>query len=201
MKPKILLSLVLLAFVLSGCFVFSFYPLYTDRDLFPNTLLLGDWTDKDSVAWRFVHRPVTDANSPQKVDSTVYLLTMKEPGGEWKNSSFEVRVVRLNGTCFLDFYLKDYRSGTDPDWFDLHLVPVHTFARVTFEGNLVTLNWLDPKWLEELLKKNKNKIRHENNGNHILLTARTAQLQKFVVKSFRDEAAWKDGITVKLEKK
>ena len=36
MKPKILFPLVLLAFVLSGCFVFSFYPLYTDQDLFPN---------------------------------------------------------------------------------------------------------------------------------------------------------------------
>jgi hypothetical protein len=53
MKPKIIISVVAMLLFLSGCVVFSFYPLYTEKDLFANDLLVGEWLDGDSAVWKF----------------------------------------------------------------------------------------------------------------------------------------------------
>jgi hypothetical protein len=53
MKTKTILPIAALFLFLSGCVVFSFYPLYTEKDLFPNDLLVGEWIDDDSTVWKF----------------------------------------------------------------------------------------------------------------------------------------------------
>ena len=58
---------------------------------------------------------------------------------------------------------------------DMHLFPVHTFAKVNIE-------------------QNKIKISHEKSGQNIILTASTGELQKFVVKYGSDEDAFFDPI-------
>jgi hypothetical protein len=57
---------------------------------------------------------------------------------------------------------------------------VHTFAKLKVEENKLEIQWFDQEWLEDLLKKNRIRIHHENNGDIILLTAKPAELQKFV---------------------
>ena len=195
MKLRILSTIAVAALLLTGCFVFSFYPLYTDEDLFANDLLLGEFCDSDSALWHFEYK-TTGEGDDLKTDSTCYILTIKEKGKEFTKSSFEVKIVKLDEFYFLDFYLNEYeyRQGGDPNLFDLHLMPVHTFAKAEFAGNEVKINWFDPDWLEKLIKENKIRIHHENNGEHILLTAKPKELQKFVLKYVNSEVAFDDGL-------
>ena len=53
MKLKKYILPLLLALFMSGCVVFSFYPIYTEDDLFPNDYLLGEFFTDDSASWNF----------------------------------------------------------------------------------------------------------------------------------------------------
>ncbi len=55
-------------------------------------------------------------------------------------------------------------------------------------------------WLEDMLKQNPAAIRHENNGNHILITAKTEDLQQLVVQYADSEDAFDDGVDAQLRR-
>ncbi len=195
MKTRnVLISFVLILFF-SGCVVYSFYPLYTEKDLFANDLLTGNWIDKDSTNWSFEHAK-TGSRENLKTDSTSYVLMVKDKDG--KESKFSVHIVKLGGHYFLDFYLEDFYDNQNLDLASFHIVPVHTFAKVVVNKNQLQINWFDQNWLEKLIKENKIRIRHEYNGDYILLTASAKDLQKFVSKYVDSEEAFKDGMDVLL---
>ncbi len=195
---KVLLSVALFIFI-SGCVVYSFYPLYTEKDLFPNTLLLGKWLDGDGTEWYFEYA-YKGEKVPENTDSTSYVLTQKYEGEELQDSSeFSVHVIKLGENYFLDFYLEKF----DDNFFlkNFHIIPVHTFAKLKVEENKLEIQWFDQEWLEDLLKKNRIRIHHENNGDIILLTAKPAELQKFVSKYVDDEKAFENGLKAVLNRK
>jgi hypothetical protein len=195
---KVFLSVAIFLFI-SGCVVFSFYPLYTQKNLFPNTLLLGNWIDEDGTEWNFEYA-YKGKKIPGNADSTSYVLTQKYEGEELPDSSvYSVHVIKLGQKYFLDFYLVNYDDHIFLKSF--HIIPVHTFAKLTVEENKLGIEWFNSDWLEDLMKKNRIRIRHENNGNNILLTAKPAELQKFVLKYADTEEAFKDGLQAKLTRK
>ena len=195
MKTKHFFTGLVLILFFSGCVVYSFYPLYTEKDLFTNDLLTGNWTDKDSTNWSFEHAK-TGSRENLKTDSTSYVLMVKDKDG--KESKFSVHIVKLGGHYFLDFYLEDFYDNQNLDLASFHIVPVHTFAKVVVNKNQLQINWFDQNWLEKLIKENKIRIRHEYNGDYILLTASAKDLQKFVSKYVDSEEAFKDGMDVLL---
>lgn len=198
MKTRnVLISFVLILFF-SGCVVYSFYPLYTEKDLFKNDLLTGNWIDKDSTSWSFEHAKIGNKENV-KTDSTSYVLIVKDKDN--KESQFSVHIVKFGGHYFLDFYLEDFYDNQNLDLASFHIVPVHTFAKVEINKNQLKINWFDQNWLEKLIKGNKIRIRHEYNGDYILLTASPKDLQKFVSKYVDSEEAFKDGIEAVLTRK
>jgi hypothetical protein len=199
MKTRIFLTVLLLALFVSGCIVYSFYPLYKEKDLFPNDLLLGTWIDDDSTIWYFNHSYNGDT-IPQNLDRTNYFLTMKLKDEKIAGGQrFDVKVIKLEGHYFLDFYLKDYGKD-EMTLFDFHIIPVHTFAKVSIEKDSLNINWFDNEWLKKLLEQNKIRIHHEDNGDIILLTAKPDELQKFVIKYVNSEEAFKDGLKAELKR-
>jgi hypothetical protein len=76
MKTRKLFFIGFIALFFSGCVVYSFYPLYTEKDLFPNTLLLGEWLDEDGTEWKFEYA-YKGKKVPENMDSTSYILTQK----------------------------------------------------------------------------------------------------------------------------
>jgi hypothetical protein len=197
MKKRNLMFVFLVALLFSGCVVYSFYPLYTKKDLFTNDILTGTWLDEDSTVWSFKHAYKGDKKL-ENIDSTSYILTINEENG--KNSEFSIHIIKLAGQYFLDFYLEDYDSG-DLTLFDFQIIPIHTFAKLTVGKDSLYINWFDQGWFEKLIKENKIRIRHENNGEIILLTAKPDELQKFVTKYVNLEEAFKDGLDVALTRK
>jgi hypothetical protein len=199
MKWKNGIALLLIVISLSGCVVFSFYPLYSEKDLFPNNYLLGNYLSSDSVSWSFNFQK-KKVNEVEISDSTGYDLKILEEKDSSFISSFSVHLVRINGVLIADFILNDYTKKKDVRMFDLHILPVHTFAKVIIMGDSISFKWFDGDWLEKLIEGNKVRIRHENNGEFILLTAKSFELQKFLKKYLNSEDAFKDGLEVKLVK-
>jgi len=198
MKTRNIFFILLVALFFSGCVVYSFYPLYTEKDLFPNDLLSGNWVDNDSAEWKFEHAYI-GKEIPENIDSTSYVLIVKDKND--RESKFSVHIIKLGGHYFLDFYLEDFLDNDELNLSSFHIVPVHTFAKVLVSKNQLQINWYDQDWLEKLIKENKIRIRHEYNGDYILLTASSKELQKFVTKYVNSEEAFKDGMNAKLVRK
>jgi len=199
----------MLAFFFSGCVVYSFYPLYTEKNLFPNDILTGEWFEGDDqevkfsegdTEWTFKH-PFIGKKENGIIDSSSYVLNLKTvEQGEEIDSEFLVHVIKLGGDYFLDFYLEDF-GGDEVTLATFHIVPVHTFAKLTVEDDRLLINWFDQDWLDELIRENKIRIHHEQNDDFILLTAKPKELQKFVAKYVNSEEAFKDGLEVILYRK
>ena len=198
MKSRNLLIIGIIAAFLSGCVVYSFYPLYTKEDLFPNDILTGTWIQDDETEWKFEHA-YFGKKVPENIDSTSYILTIRDK--DENISEFRIHVVLLGGQYFLDFYLEEFMNKDNLILADFHIVPVHTFAKLIVRENELYINWFDQEWLEKLIKENKIRIRHENNGDYILLTAGTKELQKFVIKYGYSEEAFNDGMDALLIRK
>lgn len=199
MKLKNLIPIAVLLLFVSGCVVFSFYPLYTEKDLFANDLLTGQWIDKDSSIWRFEH-DYKGKQLPENIDSTAYLLTIKEKDEQFSKSSLQVHVVKLGNHYFLDFYLEDYFDNDNLTLFDFHVLPVHTIAKLELKKDSAYINWFNQDWLKDLIHENRIRIHHEDNGEHILLTAKPEELQKFAIKYVNSTEAFEDGLDAALRK-
>nr|WP_319267793.1 hypothetical protein [uncultured Draconibacterium sp.] len=207
MKTRNILLIATITLLLSGCVVYSFYPLYTESDLFENDLLLGEWLEDENPdivlngendVWKFTHPFVGDKKDGIR-DKKRYVLTLSSnEDGVLKESKFEVHIIKLADQYFLDFYTEDYGDEENITLADLHLVPVHTFAKLTVSEDKLEIRWFDPDWLEDLIKENKIRIHHEDNGDFILLTAKPKELQKFVSKYVDSEEAFEDGLDVEL---
>ncbi len=197
MKAKNFIILSIIIFFFSGCIVYSFYPLYTEKDLFANEILTGKWTDDDGAQWNFEHA-YYGKKVPGNIDSTSYVLQIIDKDS--LKSEFSVHIIKLGGYYFLDFYLEDFLDSQELVLADFHIVPVHTFAKLTVSDNQLLINWFDQSWLEDLIKENKIRIHHEKNDDYILLTARPGELQKFVTKYVNSEDAFKDGMEAILTK-
>jgi len=197
MKAKNLLTVFFIALFFSGCVVYSFYPLYTEKDLFPNDLLTGEWVDEDGAECTFKH-PYIGNKDLGIIDSTSYVMMLKEDDHE---SEFTVHLIELGGHYFLDFYLEDF--GEDDEFYlsTFHIIPVHTFAKVNIDENELHIKWFNQEWMGELIKQNKIRIHHEENDDFILLTAQPKELQKFVTKYVNSEEAFEDGLELILKRK
>ena len=196
MKARNLITLAIIALFFSGCVVYSFYPLYTKKDLFPNEILTGKWVDDDGTKWDFSHPSMGKEKGELKFDSTSYILNLMDKDSA--QSKFSVHIIKLGGHFFLDFYLKDFLDDSELDLASFHIIPVHTFAKLVVTENQLKINWFDQDWLEDLIEENKIRIHHEKNDDFILLTAKPGELQKFVTKYVNSEEAFKNGMEAKL---
>ena len=198
MKARNIIILLIATLSFSGCIVYSFYPLYSEKDLFANEILTGEWIDDEGAQWNFEHA-YNGKKIPENIDSTSYVLQIIDKDS--LKSEFSVHILKLGGNYFLDFYLEDFLDGQELRLADFHIIPVHTFAKLTVKNNQLQINWFDQNWLEDLIKENKIRIHHEKNDDFILLTAKPGELQKFVTKYVNSEEAFKDGMEAVLTRR
>ena len=176
LKLLIFLSGVLL--LLSGCIVQSLHPLYTDENVIFDMRLIGQWAEEGSKEiWEF-------SRLDEKRYGCVVYVDEEEKG------MLEAHLLTIKGKMFLDFF------PTEPDWpsgifYQLHLMPVHTFAFVRQIEPTLQIRFPNIDWLQELLEKNPDAIRHEKRGKHdIILSASTEVLQTFWLAHIDTEGAF-----------
>ena len=174
----------------------------SSANLFENEILTGTWTDGDSLQWKFEH---PERGNPKSIDKKSYHLHLTDY--DKKETNYDVNIIQLDGIYFLDFYVTDINGANSSDsdaklnYWNLHVIPVHTFAKLTVTDNTLQINWFDGDWLQKQIEGKKIKIQHEKSEEILLLTAKTADLQKLVVKYANTEAAFKDGLELILTRK
>lgn len=186
MKRLLTLTSGLALLLLTGCITLSVYPYYTSKDVIFDSALLGDWIEEGETnaygqVWTF-----------EKINERAYRFTVS--GTDKEKFEFDAHLFKLKGHTFLDCLRRD----REPDDFT---VPGHFLLRVDRLQPMLEVHALDYEWLDELIEKNPKAIRHAlipkagANGNEsedLVLTASTAELQKFILKHVQDEDAWVD---------
>lgn len=203
MKRKSIILVTAIVLLLSGCFVYSFYPLYTEDDLFPNDLLLGEWMDQDSTIWKFKHKTTSKwfFGGTVKYDSSAYYLNIKaQEDTAYSKRSIAARIVKLEEYYFIDFFMEDHLEDGPDSFFDMYLFPVHVFAKLELNGDQTNIKYFNPEWLGSLIQRNKIRIHHEKTEEMVLLTAKPKELQKFVLKYVNSEEAFEEDYTINLTK-
>lgn len=182
-------SIMIVASLIAGCVVMSVYPYYKAKDVSFDDALLGKWIPKEatnasaaSEFWTF-----------EKINDRTYKLTTIDG----KTNHYDAVRFKLGGATFLDCLPRE-RSDVQ--------TPNHILMRTEIVGSQLKMELLDYKWLCDLIEKNPRVIRHvlvaneagsEGGGGQVILTADTAELQKFILKHLKTTNAWVEPLIMK----
>lgn len=188
-KHLLIVSAILLVLFIMGC-IPSLHPLYTDEDRLIVPGLYGSWVTIDGKEQYdfLVCEEDTAAYS-------VLYTEFPQKGFISRDSSralFEVNIVELDRKLFMDFYPDDDDSELDElnSLMSVHLMPMHTFAKMEISNDTLRIWRFDPAWLEELFGENRIRIAHEVVDDQIVLTASTEDLQGFISKYSEEPGAY-----------
>lgn len=178
---KIMTGLALMS-LLAGCVVTSVYPFYTAKDVQFDPALVGTWAEAGSTNaandhWRF-----------DRLNQQAYWLTTVENN---ETNRYEMHRFRLKQHVFLDLCTT---NRVDEQ------LPLHYLVKLENPGAKLQVKVLNFEWLAKLLEKNPKALRHilvpnepgNTNNNHLVLTADTAELQKFILKHINDTNTFGD---------
>lgn len=185
MKKVFIVSIVILGLSLQGCIVKSIYPFFKESDVIFRPELVGNWTDEEGTPWN-IHV------NPYKPNSYELHCTKND-----RDVALAGNLFTIEGNLYLDLFPVSDNSE-EVLVFDLHLVPTHSVAIVeSLSSDEVQIKWFDESWLASMFSQNRIRIGHEkildtadnpkDDDGMYLLTARTDELQKFIVK-YRNEA-------------
>ncbi len=182
-------GIVIVASLIAGCVVMSVYPYYQAKDVSFDAALLGRWIPADATnantadeAWTF-----------EKISDRTYKLTTVDGN----TNHYDVVRFKLGGATFLDCLTRERSEVQTPN---------HILMRTEIVGSQLKMELLDYKWLCDLVEKNPRIIRHvvvaneagsEGGGGQVVLTADTAELQKFVLKHLKTTNAWVEPLVMK----
>jgi hypothetical protein len=194
MSSKHLIGVILMIFLLGGCSIYSLHPLYNASTLIFDTKLIGIWVDNDGNEWNFEKAIKFDDNEIQKLglNENSYFLTYTENN---KQAQLYAHIVKLENNLFLDLYPADnYDEQIGNDLLAGHLLPIHTFAKIEINRNDIIIHPFDVEWVDNLFEQKKIRIAHEDVEYFGLslrvLTASTAELQKFISKYQNEKEAF-----------
>jgi hypothetical protein len=194
---KLFFMFAVLALV-AGCYTLSVHPLYTEDDIVFDTRLIGVWgaPDESNETWTFeksggdAYRLVLRNEGIEELEGEKYqLVTEIDPV---KDGIFEIHLVKLGEYLFFDVYPEEPEIGNE--YFKAHVIPAHSFARVKIAEDSFSLAFFDTQWLENGIKEGRIFIDHTKRDDMVVLTANTADLQKFILKNI--DIAFEDFETV-----
>jgi len=178
MKKQNLIATLGAAVLLCSC-IPSVNPFYTDQDVVFDARLLGEWQEK--------HK--SDKPDVWKFDGTtnkMYKLTVTEKEG--KQGRFNAHLFQLKQEYFLDLIPDDCQYATNQaDLVAFSMFPGHLLLRASQLEPELKLAFFDFGWLEKFLEKNPKALAHHKEGDRIVLTAGTRDLQKFVLKHLGED--------------
>ena len=165
-----------------GCFVLSVHPLYFEKDLVFEPDLVGTWGPKEhekdlEELWIF----------KKSGDKSYRLIIKVKDEGE---GMFEAHLLKLGKHLFLDLFPEEPETGSE--FYNMHVIPAHSFIRVSLEGHVLRMGFFDLDWLEKNIEENKISIKHEKRDDMIVLTASTKELQEFILKHVEEAFTYEE---------
>ena len=197
MRATKLLVALAIALSTTGCLVQSLHPLFTDKDLVFEPSLLGTWVGQVPRGGYESKASIIFQESKDKTYKVIYHPETLGSVGELPGEpvEFKGRLGRLGDYLFLETSLAEESSPTVNELYFLHRVPVYGIFRIQVDGDVLHLAALyDQLYFARVfgldhLFAGKFKIFHQwlERDRRILLTARTHELQEFVLKSAEDK--------------
>jgi hypothetical protein len=175
LKPILIIVASSMLF-LTAC-VPSMNPFYTHADIYFDRNLLGSWADpSEKESWTFEYESDKE-----------YRLTHIDEYG--KKGVFEARLFRLDGRSFIDI-TPDRSSMKGNDFYSGHLFSLHTFVRISLNGQSAEMSCLDPEWLKRALEKDPAALDHAIVDSDLILTDSTRALKAFLVSNLNTPGAF-----------
>jgi hypothetical protein len=188
MKRNLLLLFIL---ALAGC-VPSWNPFYTENDLVFDPALVGIWRpvqtqESSKESWQFTK----DGNNR-------YQLTQTDEEG--RRARFDARLLKLKAPRFLDLYLVNVEGDELKinAWAGFSLVPAHLLLKVEQIEPSLKIAVMNPDWMKTFLQQRPNALAHRVLADsNVVLTANTAELQKFILDHLNDAEFFGDPMELK----
>ncbi|MEP2771817.1 MAG: hypothetical protein ABJH05_06690 [Fulvivirga sp.] len=212
--------LISCSLLLSSC-VYSLFPIYTKDTLVYDEQLIGTFkSDNGTITiTKAEHSKSFNLNTSKaqgkvKVTENVseedsakdiydnnrfggYKFIIEEDGEIYK---YKAHLVDIADEHYLNLtYLKDDPNDLDP--LGVYLYPVHTFMKVSFNKNQLSLTQFDVGKLHDLFRKNMIRLRHEfvidpiieeedPDAGEIIITAKPEEIQKFIMTYSKDPSVF-----------
>lgn len=179
-------ALALCSIGLSGCEgddgpALSVQPFYAPADLDDDPGLAGAWTDKEGD-FTFIFEPG---------DEQTYKLVVEEKDGERvSRANFEAHLMNLGPHRFLDFL--PVSSAQENVFFQMHLVPAHSLARVELSQDKLELAFLDGEWLQKKIDEKTVDVPYQKTSGAPLLTGTTDEIQDLVLLNLDEKEMFSD---------
>lgn len=206
MKKKLALLALAAFFIIQGC-IPSLHPIYTADKLVEVHELSGLWTAENDGNYEVTYKNTEGQAEAWQFnyqgDKSYQLVHTDNKG---RKAAFEVHVIKLGKYYFMDFYPSDSYEETSPvvadvykmnDMQEIHLLPVHTFARMEITPTELKISMFDPDFLKKLLENRQIRIKHEETESGFVLTASPEELQKFAEKYADEKAAFLEPTVLK----
>lgn len=165
---------------LAGCVVESVYPFYTTKDITFDPALVGKWADAKAT------NDATEFWQFDRQGQNSYVLTLSSAT---ETNAYDATLFQLSRHTFLDLCSTNRVDNQ---------LPLHYLMKLELSAPSLKFQLLDYKWLTELLEKKPQTLRHilvpggagNTNNPQLVLTAETAELQKFILKYVTDTNAF-----------
>jgi hypothetical protein len=145
--------------------------------------LLGSWfdpTDKDAGTALVFENGETNSYQVTFVDFS---------GDQHLDLIFDARLIKLGGHLFIDAVQKKAKvRGQEVDMGAV--VPGHLVGRVSLQGDVLRMSFLDDDWVQKGIEAGTISVRHEDIDGTPVLTASTQELQKFLLDHSEDDKAF-----------
>ena len=175
---------LLAGLLLTGCFVESLHPIFDQAvpAAAGDPALLGTWqADKGAD-----DKPASLVIAAH--GDNLYDLTYTEEG---KSAELRGAVVPVGGQRYLDVWIESLEQFQMPLAASAHLVPTHSFWRVSRDGDSLTLVRLDYDRLEENIDAKKALPDYTVvDDDFLLLTGTPARLREFLQTYAADPAVF-----------
>jgi hypothetical protein len=187
----------------------SVHPLVSDDEAVDLPGISGVWgNDKERFTFikegefedvSFKSQDLTVTMTDTGTDSTErgdigYLVVYEDLNDEKPDSTYFMgKFIQLNNDYYLDLYPFEI---FDINFRSSHLLPVHTFSKIDLQEDSISINLFRDSWIEDQIRDNKVRIKHEKLEEGILITAPTKELQQFILKYGGEDEAYRDPITL-----
>lgn len=178
---------IILSALLSGCFIQSFQPFYTDESVIDLPEIVGEWQlvkigNDDASAkypepWAFAENEITTFENNVRSD-------------------LGVTYFKIGNVTFADLTPAETSGENNPnEWWLLHVVPVHSVCRVELSAETLILTPLNGEWVGSLMETEKISLSYlvvGDEDDQMVLTATPAELNQFLEDHLDAEDAFPD---------
>ena len=166
---------VLCTILLSGCFIQSFCPFYTENMAIEMPGIAGKWLlvkkGNEDVSQKYPEPWVFGEDEITTFERSV-------------RSVLNARYFKAKDLTFVDLSPSARNNDKDlNECLKFHLIPVHSVCKVALTDNALELTPLDRKWVHQMFQEDKIPLSHvvvEGQGEHIVLASPPEELATFL---------------------